>query len=136
MHEHGGDDCLADHTRLSGSVAMSVMVLAVGDVAGWRQAGRSLPAMGDITFAEFCAVTGELLASLKPDIVVSPLVSRHFDCTDLAVRLHRAGYTGRYRAMAPNIPDPSIVKREIVAMCPGLDFEIVQFVPGQAPRIV
>lgn len=59
------------------------------------------------------------------DYVVSPLVSEHFDALDLALELDRAGYTGRYVVIAPKVPRPDIIRREIRQIAPRLTVEVI-----------
>ncbi len=67
-----------------------------------------------------------MLTMIEPDLVVSPLVSDDFDCVDLAFRLTRLGYRGRYVALTEGLPHPAIVRREVRSLCPHLDFDIVE----------
>lgn len=105
-------------------------VLAVGDVEEWRRRGNTLPMGSSLAFVEICEVTPELIATLAPEMVVSPLLGRGFDCIDLAQALHASGFRGRYRAMARNLPDPQMIRQEIRSLCPGLDFDILEL-PSQ-----
>lgn len=70
-------------------------------------------------------ITAEALRRLQPDVVLAPLVGEGFDCFDVAEALCAAGYTGPFRAVVPYVPDPALVKREIAACCPHLDFDLV-----------
>ena len=103
-----------------------LVVLAVGEVSNWQKSGRSLPWESEIAFAEFREVSRELLETLTPDVVLSPLLCTSFDCLDLAQALHGFGYKGRYRVMVAGLPDPSIVLREARHLCPGLNIEFIE----------
>ena len=111
------------------------LILAVGDLESWNRAGRPLPADSHITYADFVEVTDGLLYSLRPDMVLSPLLSTRFDCIDLAQLLLRLGFSGRYRAMTPPLPNPDIVRREIRSLCPGLDFDLVMISESTPARL-
>jgi hypothetical protein len=100
-------------------------ILAVGDVEAWSRRGRRVPA-GEVHFAAFYEVTGELLAELSPRLVLSPLLTRHFDCVDLAQRLVQLGYRGPYRAIDIGLPNPAMIVREIRSLLPSLDFEVMR----------
>lgn len=99
-------------------------ILAVGDVAAWREAGHSGQPSGDIVFASFHEITASLLAENDPVLVVSPLIARHFDCVDLAELLGRLGFRGRYRAIGTSLPNPRMIEAEIRSLVPGLDFSV------------
>lgn len=70
-------------------------------------------------------VGAELIGALGPDIVLSPLVTRSFDCIDLAQILSATGFRGSYRVVTPDLPSPDLVRREIRALCPGLSFDLM-----------
>lgn len=96
-------------------------VLAVGTPAPLEaQVGvQALPV------AAFHEISAETLAISLPDVVLSPVVGDEFDCFDLAAVLVEAGFTGRYRAAAVQVPDPGLIRREVAAAFPGLDFDIL-----------
>lgn len=102
-----------------------VRVLAVGDPQEWKQRGCSLPTDG-IVFLSFYEVTQETMDHLRPGLVVSPVLSHTFDCVDLAIQLHRVGFSGEYRALATGLPKPELIEREVRQMCSQLDFRIVE----------
>lgn len=60
------------------------------------------------------------------DFVASPLVSEHFDALDLATELDLAGFSGIYLVLAPPLPRPDIIHREIAQLCPGLTVDLRQ----------
>lgn len=97
-------------------------VLAVGNIAP-----QAVVAQGGegLILAAFADVSAQTLAIWQPDVVISPLVDRDFDCTDLARQLVDAGFKGRYRVAAHALPDPALIRREIASNFPGLDFDIL-----------
>jgi hypothetical protein len=103
------------------------IILAVGDVRNWISKGRALPMDSQIAFAEFHEITPELLQTLTPDIVMSPVLTRGFDCLDLAQALHDGGFRGRLRVVAPDMPNPLVIQSEIKALCPGLDVAFIYY---------
>ncbi len=101
------------------------IILAVGEIALWRSAGRLLRPSAYLTYAEFSDLTSDVLSTMQPDIVVSSLVSKSFDCLDLAQFLHGCDFTGRYRIIDQHVPDPRMILKEINMLCPGLDVMVV-----------
>ncbi|MCU0907893.1 MAG: hypothetical protein MUF73_10690 [Rhodobacteraceae bacterium] len=61
----------------------------------------------------------------QADIVLSPMVGDTFDCLDVAVHLHESGFRGRLHVMAPALPDPAILRREVASLCPGIRVDVV-----------
>lgn len=112
---------------LSGTDARPLRILAVGDLGLLAQAESGDPGLVVVDFHE---VTAETLAAVQPDVVLSPLVFGPFDCFDLAAVLSAAGFLGRYRAAAGQIPSPGLVRREIAASFPELDFDVVVLSDG------
>lgn len=102
-------------------------LLVVGDLRRWQLAGRALPSGDGLFFASFIELTREFLEHTMPDLILSPLVAQDFDAVDVARRLINAGYEGRYRAVAERIPQPEVVRREVNAIAPNLDFDIMLF---------
>ncbi len=100
-------------------------ILIVGEVAHWRSLKQRSPLGNSVSFVDFQEVSGDFLGQERPDFVLSPLFCPGFDCFDLALVLHRAGFAGSYRAIGAQLPDPGLIRREIAAACPGLDFDIV-----------
>ncbi len=99
-------------------------VLAVGDLAAWYGSGRSIDGRGHVVLAEFHEVTSDLLARVRPALVISPLLSRSFDCVDLAQVLGALDYRGKYLAVGSGLPNPGLIVREVRALVPRLDFEV------------
>lgn len=99
-------------------------LLAVGDMVPPRELSDD-PDAADLTCLPFTEVSAEALDRIRPDVVFSSLVGPGFDCLDLAERLVDAGYRGKYRAVAPPVPDPKLVRREITERFPALDFDLI-----------
>jgi hypothetical protein len=115
-------------------MSKGLSILAIGDVEEWEKAGNSLPSNNKVVFAEFQEVTDVLLATIKPAIIISPLLTRSFDCIDLAQHLQSLGYKGQYRAMAATLPNPTIVRREIKTLCPDIDFDVIALPESKTPH--
>ena len=103
----------------------TVAILAVGSADEWRAMGNTLNDDGRFALVTLDEVSEELLTRLCPTVVLSPVLALRFDCIDLAQRLYALGFTGRYRAVSDELPDPEMVEREIKQLCPGLDFAIL-----------
>lgn len=104
--------------------ASEIVVLAVGDVFSIRTRINADLAGDRTAFAEFSEVTPELLEALRPQVVVSSVLGRNFDCVDLAERLCDLGFDGSYRLIAHGMPEPELVRREIQSLFPDLSVEL------------
>ena len=118
---------LAPLTSSGGDAApdLHARTLVIGDLSTWLQGMRSLPGGSRIAVIQFRELDAGVLAAIRPRIVLSPLLSRGFDCLDLAERLNALGFDGQYRALADSLPDAGIVRHEVAQQFPGLDFDIV-----------
>lgn len=105
--------------------ASRIRMMAVGELAEWLLTHGGLPASREVAYASFADVTLENLEKWEPEIIVSPVLSRSFDCIDLAQRLADIGFEGGYRAIGLNLPRPKMIEREIRELCPRLDFKIL-----------
>lgn len=72
------------------------------------------------------AVDAALLAQIRPERVICPLFARDFDALAVASHLSAIGYRGRLTVVAPGLPKPAMVAREIMSQAPGLDVELVE----------
>jgi hypothetical protein len=100
-------------------------ILAVGTNGQWLASGCRLPASGRVVAATFAELDERMLAIHEPDVVVSPVVTSRFDCIDIAQALTEIGFRGSYRAVTTGLPNPEIVRREVRALCSGIDFMVI-----------
>lgn len=105
--------------------AAPITVLAVGSPEYWMDCGFAAADRGQLVVVEFEELMDSALAIHDPQMVVTPVVARGFDCIDVAAILSGFGFRGAYRAVTRRLPNPEIVRREVQAAYPGLDFDIV-----------
>jgi hypothetical protein len=114
-------------TSLGRTTVNAPIMLVVGDLRGWEKSGRTPPDLKGFHFADFCDVTAEMLAEVRPDVVISALFAPDFDVLDLARKLVDLGFKGRYRALSAALPNPSVIRTEVAAAAPGIDFDLFVF---------
>lgn len=102
------------------------MILMVGEPQRMQTLKKHFPERSGVFFIEFADLTLEVLHSIRPDSVISPAISEHFDCLDLADFLTRARYTGAYRVIARSLPRPEIIRTELRTQYPCLDFDVLR----------
>ena len=76
-------------------------------------------------FATMADLDAELLARVAPDIVLSSLFGPEFDALELAQKLQALGFRGQYCALTDTPPRIDLVRREIQAIAPDLEFSIL-----------
>lgn len=104
--------------------------LVIGNLSRWKSEGRNTVALPEFQFAEFGALSSDMLESLSPDIVLSPLMGDDFDVLDVAQRLLDFGFEGRYRVIAECIPNIEMIRTEVNHHAPGLDFDLLIMPPA------
>lgn len=60
-----------------------------------------------------------------PDLVLSPLLTPEFDVLDLARILSQCGYRGRYLALVDRLPSANLIRREVAAQSPNINFDVI-----------
>lgn len=109
------------------------MILVVGNLDGWERQGRGVPDLAGFRFARFEDLDAALLDSVRPDMVLSALVTDGHDAVDVARRLAELGFKGRYRALAAALPNLHSVIDEVHEAAPGLDFDLFLISPEGPP---
>jgi hypothetical protein len=72
-----------------------------------------------VTRLRFHDLTARSLADLAPGLVVLPLFAASHDAAAAVERLEELGYRGRITVLAPPLPRPALVERELRALGPG-----------------
>ena len=100
-------------------------ILIIGDLARWNAQGRGVVSYENFKFSEFSSLTAPVFANMAPTIVLSPLVGDNFDVIDVAIRLTELKYGGRYRAIAEDVPNEDMIRKEVRTHAPDLDFDLL-----------
>ncbi len=99
-------------------VPNAAVVIAVGNVR--------VPGADVVAVAGPEAIDAMLLSSLGADCVVCPLFDAEFDAMAVAVRLEALGYGGKLQIIAPELPNPRMVEREIRSQARSIKLQIIQ----------
>lgn len=67
-----------------------------------------------------------------PALILSPLLTPVFDAIDLARYLSQRGFRGRYLALVDRLPSANLIRREVEAQSPDLNFDVV-VLDGSSP---
>jgi len=115
----------AQHVISPGQEESPTPTLVVGDLVRWKDKGHEIPEIDGFHFVDFEDVTLETLRRIRPQVILSPLLGRTFDAVEVARRLESMGYGGRYRVVTDGVPEPDVIKREVSAIAPQLDFAVL-----------
>ena len=118
------------HALADATQSPSNTMLVVGDLARWKSEGRLSEDIADYAFVGIDALTEDVIRESDPVIVLSPLIADDFDAIQVAEKLVRIGFQGKYRAIADTLPQPEMIRKEVQAVAQGLDFDLL-LVPPQ-----
>lgn len=110
------------------------VVLVIGNLDRWKETGRLLPQLPGFHFTAFADVTADLLHRLTPALVVSALTGDDYDVIELARRLAALAYGGQYRVLTSGLPDAQLVRNEVHAVAPQIDFDLLDVQDGVLTR--
>lgn len=105
---------------------LRVLALALSEAALIALPRHVLQPGARIRRTRFPDLTDELMTGPQaPDLVLSPLLTPEFDALDLARLLAQCGYRGRYLALVDRLPSANLVRREVAAGSPGINFDVI-----------
>ncbi|MFT4150173.1 MAG: hypothetical protein QM656_08250 [Paracoccaceae bacterium] len=91
-------------------------ILLALEGADWPRADATLP---------MARLNARTLLALHPDEIACALFAPGHDATQVVARLETMGYRGLITVVAPPLPDPRMVERELRALGPGLRLRLV-----------
>lgn len=80
---------------------------------------------GSLVVCAFASLERALLDRVSPRSVVCPLMAEGFEALQVLTLLRQAGYAGDVMVVAPPLPDPRMVERELRAVAPGLRVTLI-----------
>ena len=83
-----------------------------------------LPMIGVAHFS-FADLTPDLLAATSPSMILLPLFAASYDAVAAVERLQELGYTGKLTILAPELPKPRLVERELRNLGPGTRLTLI-----------
>ena len=99
--------------------------LILGDIGRWTAEGRPTASSAEYVFSHFDSLDQELLHRVKPEVVLSPLISDKFDALDVVHRLRDLRYDGPYRAITGPIAKPEFIRDELLSQAPFMDVDLI-----------
>jgi hypothetical protein len=105
-------------------------VLVVGPFAGLDDLPAACRRAESIVALPWARLSAAVVAEIAPGLVIAPLMADGFDFLDIGARLRAANYAGPVHVLAPPLPDPAAVLRELGCQFPGLDLTILPAVAG------
>jgi len=105
------------------TIAAGEVVLAL-DCLDLLAPGGPLPLPGTI-HRGYGEIDAALLAGLQPERIILPLFASGYDAMSAIEALQRLGYAGLITVVAPELPRPRLVERELRAAGPGQRLSLI-----------
>jgi hypothetical protein len=107
-------------------MAFRVLSIALSDAALMALPRHVLQPDAQIRRIAFERLTDEFMTGPgAPALVLSPLLTPGFDALDMARILAQCGYRGRYLALVDKLPSANLVRREVAAQSPMINFDVI-----------
>lgn len=84
-----------------------------------------------VTVVKSSELSRDVLEDTQPDVVLVPLMAITADVYDVTAKLLKLGYTGRVRAFTRPLPNATLIRKEVCARFPALDFGLIEL-PGRS----
>jgi len=92
-----------------------------------------LSPLSGVVAVRLTEVDADLLARLAPSRVICPLMSPAGDALQIIAHLVCLGFGGPITVLAPQLPRPRMVERELRLLAAGAHVELIILPPDQAP---
>ena len=86
--------------------------------------GGPLPMTG-VTHLRFADLSAALLAATNPSQIILPLFAAYYDAMSAVEMLEDLGYIGKLTVLAPDLPKPRLVERELRSLGPGTRLTLI-----------
>lgn len=100
-------------------------MLVIGDLTQWAARGRLRMAPDQCEFVDITQLDQVTIRRYDQGLIVAPLLSGAFDAFDIAEKLAAAQFAGMFRVVADAVPNADLIRTEIEAAAPGLDFDLI-----------
>jgi hypothetical protein len=71
-------------------------------------------------------LSAAMLQTIRPDVVVAPLIAPHWDLVELGAALAGYGYRGTVHALTRPLPRGELIVGELASLYPALTFRLLE----------
>lgn len=103
--------------------ARTVLLIDAADVLS-RLSPR--PGHQSVVLTQMRMLSDTMLANVRPDAIVAPLITADYDIVDLGILLEELGYRGDLYALTRPLPRAELVILEVGAVCPRLNVRLLE----------
>lgn len=86
------------------------------------------PGRQSVVITQKRMLTADMIAAVRPDAVIGPLITSDWDIVDLGQTLETLGYAGDLYALTRPLPRAELVIREVSALCRSLKVRLLETV--------
>jgi len=105
------------------SAARTVLVV---EAPGALRMLNDKPAQQGVVMTQLRMLNPRMLAQVRPDAVIGPLIAASWDSLDLGLALEEMGYQGAFYILTRPLPRTELVLRELRACCPNLSIRLIE----------
>lgn len=84
------------------------------------------PGLQSIVVTQKRMLSVDMIRTVRPDAVIGPLITPHWDIVDLALSLEAFGFRGNLFALTLPLPRAELVIREVSAVCPAMTVRLLE----------
>lgn len=84
------------------------------------------PGRQSVVLTQMRMLCQSMLANVRPDAIVAPLIGPEYDIVDLGILLEDLGHSGDLYALTRPLPRAELVVREVGAVCPRLNVRLLE----------
>lgn len=100
-------------------------ILVVEAPGALRLVGNE-PVRQGVVMTQLRMLNAGMLAQVRPDAVIGPLIAGNWDSLDLGLTLEELGYRGAFFILTRPLPRTELVLRELRACCPNLSIHVIE----------
>ena len=84
------------------------------------------PGHQSVVLTQMRMLCKSMLANVRPDAIIAPLITADYDIVDLGILLEDLGYRGDLYALTRPLPRAELVILEVGAVCPRLNVRLLE----------
>lgn len=112
--------------RASAADLRALSTVLVVEAPGALSILQPAPGRQSVVITQFSMLRAAMLAQIRPDAVIGPLIRGGWDILDLGEALEAGGYAGPLFVLTRPLPRAELVLRELCAVCPRLSIRLIE----------
>ncbi|MFN3953036.1 MAG: hypothetical protein ACK4LQ_01195 [Pararhodobacter sp.] len=114
--------------RASAADLHALRTVLVVEAPGALSLLQPAPGRQSVVITQYGMLRTAMLAQIRPDAVIGPLIRGGWDILDLGEALEACGYAGPLFILSRPLPRAELVLRELGAVCPRLSIRLIEII--------